>query len=35
MCLVKECFNSKHIGGIIDYSLLEENRDIVIYLCNG
>ena len=35
MCLVKEWFYSANIGGIIDDSLLEVNRAIVIYLCNG
>ena len=35
MCLVKEWFYSDNIGGIIDDSLLEENRAIVIYLRNG
>ena len=34
-CLVEEWFYSKNIGGIIDDSLLEENRAIVIYLRNG
>ena len=35
MCLVKEWFYSENIGGIIDDSLLEANRSIFIYLCNG
>ena len=34
MCLVEEWFYSAIIGGIIDDSLLEANRDIVIYLHN-
>ena len=34
-CLVEEWFYSANIGGIIDDSLLEANRAIVIYLCNG
>ena len=35
MCLVEEWFYSASIGGIIDDYLLEANRAIVIYLCNG
>ena len=35
MCLVKEWFYYADIGGIIDDSILESNRAIVIYLCNG
>ena len=34
-CLSEEWFNSANIGGIVDDSLLEANRAIVIYLCNG
>ena len=34
-CLVEEFFYSAIIGGIIDDSLLEFNREIVIYLHNG
>ena len=34
MCLVKELFFYVNIGGIIDDSLLEENRVIVIFFCN-
>ena len=34
-CLVEEWFYSANIGGIIDDSLLESNRAIVIYLRNG
>ena len=34
-CLVEEWFYSANIGGIIDDSLLEANRAIVIYLRNG
>ena len=35
ICLVEEWFYSANIGGIIDDSLLEANRAIVIYLRNG
>ena len=35
MCLVEEWFYSANIGGIIDDLLLEVNRAILIYLCNG
>ena len=35
MGLVEEWFYSVNIGGIIDDSLLEANRVIVIYLFNG
>ena len=31
-CLVEEWFYSENIGGIVDDSLLEANRAIVIYL---
>ena len=34
-CLVEEWFYSANIGGIVDDSLLEANRAIVIYLGNG
>ena len=34
-CLVEELFYSADTGGIIDDSLLEANRAIVIYLRNG
>ena len=34
-CLVEEWFYSANIGGIVDDSLLEANRAIVIYLRNG
>ena len=34
-CLVEEWFYSANIGGIVDDSLLEANRAIVIYLSNG
>ena len=34
MCLVKEWFYSANIDGIIDDSILEANRAIVIYLRN-
>ena len=34
-CLVEEWFYSANIGGIIDNSLLEANRAIVIYLRDG
>ena len=34
-CLVEEWFYSENIGGIIDDSLCEANRVIVIYLRNG
>ena len=33
-CLVEEWFHFANIGGIIDDSLLEANRAIVIYFCN-
>ena len=35
MCLVEEWFYSANIGGIVDDSLLEANRAIVIYFHNG
>ena len=35
MCLFEEWFYYENIGGIIDDSLLEAKRAIVIYLRNG
>ena len=34
-CLVEEWFYSVNIGGIINDSLFEANRSIVVYLRNG